>query len=220
MSMPILVVDDDLVFRDFLAGVLRSAGFEVVLAQDGNEAVSLCRELRLDLIVADWLMPGMDGVELCRQLKDDPALRQIYFILLTARDDVPDKVLALDAGADEYVVKPCAELEILARVRAGLRIRRLQEEVAHMEWRLATRELGAAVGHTINNPLTAIANYLELLERSTTTRSPEATSEMLAGARQEVERIAGIVRRLVRLRDPRRIGTPLGTSMIDLESDQ
>jgi DNA-binding response OmpR family regulator len=220
MSMPILVVDDDLVFRDFLAGVLRSAGFEVVLAQDGNEAVSLCRELRLDLIVADWLMPGMDGVELCRQLKDDPALRQIYFILLTARDDVPDKVLALDAGADEYVVKPCAELEILARVRAGLRIRRLQEEVAHMEWRLATRELGAAVGHTINNPLTAIANYLELLEQSTTTRSPEATSEMLAGARQEVDRIAGIVRRLVRLRDPRRIGTPLGTSMIDLESDQ
>jgi DNA-binding response OmpR family regulator len=220
MSMSILVVDDDLVFRDFLAGILRGAGFEIVLAQDGNEALAVCRDVRLDLIVADWLMPGMDGVQLCRQLKDDPTLRQIYFILLTARDEVPDKVWALDAGADEYVVKPCAEIEILARVRAGLRIRRLQEELAQMEWRLATRELGAAVGHTINNPLAAIANYLELLEQTTTTKSPEFTVETLAGARQEVDRIAGIVRRLVRLRDPRRIDTPLGTSMIDLESDQ
>jgi sigma-B regulation protein RsbU (phosphoserine phosphatase) len=218
--MPILIVDDDLVFRDFLARILRGAGYEVVLAQDGNEALAACQHLRLDLIVADWLMPGMDGVELCRQLKEDPALRQIYVILLTARDEVPDKVRALDAGADEYVVKPCAELEILARIRAGLRIRRLQEELAQMEWRLATRELGSAVGHTINNPLTAIANYLELLEQSATTTNAEATVEMLSGARQEVERIAGIVRRLVRLHDPRRVATPLGTTMIDLESEE
>ena len=218
--MPILVVDDDLVFREFLAYVLRDAGFEVVLAQDGNEAWAVCRDRRLDLIVADWLMPGMDGVELCRRLKGDPTLRQVYFILLTARDELPDKVQGLDAGADEYVVKPCAALEILARVRAGLRIRRLQEELAQMEWRLATRELGATVGHTINNPLSVIANYLELLEQSTTTGSSETTAQMLAGARQEVDRIADIVRRLVRLRDPQRISTPLGTNMLDLKSDQ
>jgi signal transduction histidine kinase len=125
----------------------------------------------------------------------------------------------LDTGADDYVVKPCADLEILARVRAGLRIRRLQDELAQMEWRLATRELGAAVGHTINNPLTAIANYLELLEQAQTTGHPAPTAELLAGARQEVDRIAGIVRRLVQLRDPQRIRTPVGTDMIDLENE-
>lgn len=217
--MAILVVDDDPIFLDSLAGVLRAAGHTVAVAPDGDEALAICRRERVDLLVADWIMPRMDGVELCRTLKADPALRSSYVILLTARGNVPDKVQALDAGADDYVVKPCPDEELLARVRAGLRIRRLQEELAQMEWRLATRELGAALGHTINNPLTAIANYLELLERATPPGIPHGSPDMFAGARHEVDRIAGIIRRLVNLRDPRRIDTAFGTSMTDLESD-
>jgi sigma-B regulation protein RsbU (phosphoserine phosphatase) len=217
--MPILVVDDDPVFLELLAGMLRSAGHEVLIASDGAAALAVCRRVRVELIVADWIMPGMDGVELCQNLKDDPFLRQIYVILLTARERVPDKVAALDAGADEYVVKPCAEIEILARVRAGLRIRRLQEELSNMEWRLASRELAAALGHTINNPLTAIANYLEILERSSNVGVDASTLDLLSNARGEVGRIAEIVRRLVNLRDPKRIATALGANMIDLRSE-
>ena len=217
--MPILVVDDDPVFLELLAGMLRSAGHEVLIASDGAAALAVCRRVRVELIVADWIMPGMDGVELCQNLKDDPFLRQIYVILLTARERVPDKVAALDAGADEYVVKPCAEIEILARVRAGLRIRRLQEELSNMEWRLASRELAAALGHTINNPLTAIANYLEILERSSNVGTDASTLDLLLNARGEVGRIAEIVRRLVNLRDPKRIATALGANMIDLRSE-
>jgi sigma-B regulation protein RsbU (phosphoserine phosphatase) len=191
----------------------------VLVASDGAAALAVCRRVRVDLIVADWIMPGMDGVELCQNLKEDPFLRQIYVILLTARERVPDKVAALDAGADEYVVKPCAEIEILARVRAGLRIRRLQEELSNMEWRLASRELAAALGHTINNPLTAIANYLEILERSSNVGTDASTLDLLSNARGEVGRIAEIVRRLVNLRDPRRIATALGANMIDLRTE-
>jgi sigma-B regulation protein RsbU (phosphoserine phosphatase) len=199
--------------------MLRSAGHEVLVASDGAAALAVCRRVRVDLIVADWIMPGMDGVELCQNLKEDPFLRQIYVILLTARERVPDKVAALDAGADEYVVKPCAEIEILARVRAGLRIRRLQEELSNMEWRLASRELAAALGHTINNPLTAIANYLEILERSSNVGTDASTLDLLSNARGEVGRIAEIVRRLVTLRDPKRIATALGANMIDLRTE-
>jgi sigma-B regulation protein RsbU (phosphoserine phosphatase) len=217
--MPILVVDDDPIFLELLAGMLRSAGHEVLVASDGAAALAVCRRVRVDLIVADWIMPGMDGVELCQNLKEDPFLRQIYVILLTARERVPDKVAALDAGADEYVVKPCAEIEILARVRAGLRIRRLQEELSNMEWRLASRELAAALGHTINNPLTAIANYLEILERSSNVGTDASTLDLLSNARGEVGRIAEIVRRLVNLRDPKRIATALGANMIDLRTE-
>jgi phosphoserine phosphatase RsbU/P len=217
--MPILVVDDDPIFLELLAGMLRSAGHEVLVASDGAAALAVCRRVRVDLIVADWIMPGMDGVELCQNLKEDPFLRQIYVILLTARERVPDKVAALDAGADEYVVKPCAEIEILARVRAGLRIRRLQEELSNMEWRLASRELAAALGHTINNPLTAIANYLEILERSSNVGTDASTLDLLSNARGEVGRIAEIVRRLVTLRDPKRIATALGANMIDLRTE-
>jgi DNA-binding response OmpR family regulator len=217
--MPILAVDDDPIFLDTLATSLRAAGHDVLVARDGNEALAVCQRVRVDLIVADWIMPGSDGLELCRNVKTDPGLRQSYFILLTAREAVPDKVTALDSGVDEYVVKPCAEEEILARVRAGLRIRRLQDELSQMEWRLATRELAAAMGHTINNPLTAIANYLELVDRSVRTGSGEPTSEMLAGAQREVARIARIIRRMVTLQDPRRIPVSLGGSMTDLTRD-
>jgi len=213
--MPILIVDDEPILRTLLADSLHTAGYEVAVAPDGESALTMCRRVRLDLIVADWIMPGMDGVELCRRLKADPALRSIYVILLTAREGLADKVTALDAGADDYVVKPYAEGELLARVRAGLRIHRLQDELAQLEWRLATRELAAALGHTINNPLQAIANYLGLLERSAGAGAG-AAPETLAGARREVERIAGIIRRLVDLRDPRRLPTTLGTYMTDL----
>lgn len=213
--MPILVVDDDVVFRDCLADVLRSAGHDVEVAPDGVTALARCRLMRVELVVADWIMPGLDGVALCGHLKAEPALRATYVILLTARETLPDKVAALDAGADEYLVKPCADGEILARVRAGLRIRRLQEELAQMEWRLAMRELATTLGHTINNPLTVIANYLEMFEQSVGTDA--AVPDMLAGARHEVTRIATIIRRLMNLREPRRIATPLGSTMLDLD---
>jgi sigma-B regulation protein RsbU (phosphoserine phosphatase) len=212
----ILVVDDDPIFLDVLTTRLRAAGYEVAAAKTGSEALSLCLRLRVDLVIADWIMPGMDGVELCRALKADPTLRQIYCILLTAREGVADKVTALDSGADEYVVKPCAEEEILARVRAGLRIRRLQDELAHMEWRLATRELAAALGQVINNPLAAIANYLELLDLGMRNGGGEPVRDILDGAHREVDRIAKIIRRLVNLRDPQRIPTTLGADMTDL----
>ena len=219
-EMAILVVDDEPIALDHLAGVLRSAGHEVTVAVDGEEGLAICHRSRVDLIIADWIMPRMDGVALCRALKADAALRQSYVILLSARGEVPDKVQALDGGVDDYVVKPCADEEILARVRAGLRIRRLQDELIRMEWRLATRELAATLGHTINNPLQAIANYLEVLEHSTPSEATPCPSAILAEARHEVERMAGIIRRLVDLRDPQRIATALGTSMTDLGSDR
>ncbi len=213
---PILVVDDDPDCLDVLATRLRAAGYEVETAANGAEALEQCRRRRVDVVIADWMMPGMDGLELCRTLKADPDLRRIYFILLTAREAVLDRVTGLDSGADEYVVKPCAGEEMLARVRVGLRIRRLQDELATMEWRLATRELAAALGQYINNPLTAIANYLELLECRIRTGTGQPVADVLMSAHQEVERIAGIIRRLVNLRDPRRIPTILGATMTDL----
>jgi len=88
--------------------------------------------------------------------------------------------------------------------------------LSDMEWRLASRELAAALGHTINNPLTAIANYLEILERSSTAGTDALPLDMLTSARGEVGRIAEIVRRLVNLRDPKRIATALGANMTDL----
>ena len=119
--MRVLVVDDEPAVREALERALKLAGYEVELAADGEEAlVRLGLEPgAADLLVLDVLMPRLDGLEVCRRLRR--AGNTVPVLMLTARDDVDDRVAGLDAGADDYVVKPFALEELFARVRALLR---------------------------------------------------------------------------------------------------
>jgi two-component system response regulator MprA len=117
--MRILVVDDEPAVRDSLERALRLDGYEVELAGDGREGLARIRERRLDAIVLDVLMPGMDGLELCRLVRE--AGDRTPILVLTARDGIADRVAGLDAGADDYLVKPFALEELQARLRALLR---------------------------------------------------------------------------------------------------
>src|SRR5690348_13345726 len=119
--MRILVVDDDAAVRESLRRALRLEGYDVELAGDGAEALELidANGDDPDLVVLDVLMPNVDGLEVCRRLRRTG--RTIPVLMLTARDEVRDRVAGLDAGADDYVVKPFALEELLARVRALLR---------------------------------------------------------------------------------------------------
>src|SRR3954468_15123094 len=143
--MRVLVVDDDVAVRESLRRALRLEGYEVELAADGGEALQLlgANGDDPDLVVLDVLMPNVDGLEVCRQLRRTG--RRVPVLMLTARDEVADRVAGLDAGADDYVVKPFALEELLARVRALLR-RAADEAVdvlhfADLELDPATREV-------------------------------------------------------------------------------
>jgi two-component system, OmpR family, response regulator MprA len=115
----VLLADDDRALRDAVGRALRLEGYDVVLATDGPEALDVMTRARADLVVLDVSMPSMSGVEVCRRIRaaGDPA----GVIMLTARDGISDRVAGLDAGADDYLVKPFALDELLARVRAGIR---------------------------------------------------------------------------------------------------
>ena len=114
----ILVVDDDAMVATTVQRVLQPEGYAVEVALSGAAALELARQRRPDLVVLDLMMPGTDGLEVCRQLRAD---RELPILMLTARSGTADRVRGLDTGADDYLVKPFAYAELLARVRALLR---------------------------------------------------------------------------------------------------
>lgn len=114
----IVLVDDDPAIIDFISLGLRYEGFEVYVAENGVQALSICRENAPDLIILDWMLPDIPGTEVCRELRDSS---DVYIIILTAKDDIPDRVQGLKAGADDYLVKPFHFEELFARIEAGLR---------------------------------------------------------------------------------------------------
>lgn len=117
----VLVVEDESAQREVLKYNLEAEGFEVVLAENGDEALLLVQEESPDLIVLDWMLPNVSGIEVCRRIKADPATRQIPIIMLSARGDEGDRVRGLETGADDYVVKPFSVVELMARLRTQLR---------------------------------------------------------------------------------------------------
>ena len=117
----VLVVEDEPAQLEILAYNLESDGFLVSRARDGEEALLLIREDVPDVIVMDWMMPHLSGIEVCRRLKSNSETRSIPIIILSARSEDEDKVRGLEIGADDYVVKPYSVVELMARVRSQLR---------------------------------------------------------------------------------------------------
>ena len=129
MSENIILVEDEIKLAQFLEMELSSEGYTVTVAHDGMSGLMLARESTPDLAILDWMLPGLNGIELCRRLRTTG--NKIPIILLTAKDEVSARVEGLDAGADDYVIKPFSIEELLARIRAHLR-RRTEEDNRHI----------------------------------------------------------------------------------------
>lgn len=134
----VLVAEDSTTQARWLEGVLRTAGYRVVVASDGPRAIALAHDERPAIILADVDMPGMDGFEVCRRVKDDPGLRSIPYVMVTHRDRVTDLVRALEAGADNYLTKPLDAVAVTGRVNRILgEVTTWRERVANRRTRLS-----------------------------------------------------------------------------------
>jgi two-component system phosphate regulon response regulator PhoB len=135
MAQPtVLLVEDEPAQREVLAYNLQAEGFEVQRATNGEEALMLVAENPPDLILLDWMMPHVSGLEVCRRLKMRPETRSIPIIMLSARSEEVDKVRGLETGADDYVIKPYSVVELMARLRAQLRRVRPSSLGMVLEW--------------------------------------------------------------------------------------
>ena len=132
----ILIVDDNPMNVDILQTRLASHGYETVTASDGEEALAIAKEKQPDLILLDIMMPKMDGMEVCRELKRDPTLPFMPIILVTAKSESKDIVAGLEAGGDEYLTKPVDQAALVARVKSTLRMKALYDQVQEQAARL------------------------------------------------------------------------------------
>lgn len=139
--MTVLIADDDKLSLNVLNDTLTRAGYDVLTATDGDQAWKKLQQSNASLAVLDWIMPGMEGIEICQRAQKEPRLANRYFILLTGKSKTEDLVAGLQSGASDYLRKPFDEAELLARVEVGVRFielqRKLAERVEEMEKALA-----------------------------------------------------------------------------------
>ena len=129
MAERILVVDDQRTNAEIVAGLLRNLGYEVEIALEGASALERVREMPIDLVISDIMMPGMDGYQLCRRLRADPATALLPVVLITSLDPQVERVTCSEAGADDFLSRPVNWAELFARVKRLLRVKALQDEI-------------------------------------------------------------------------------------------
>ena len=197
----ILVVDDQAINVQLLRLKLEREGMQVLTAPSGREALAQAATARPDLILMDLLMPDMDGLTACRQLKADPATRDIPVIFLTASPSKEHRQEGRAAGAADYLVKPIDLDETMARVRLHLRLARLEREAAELAPRLDETRRGALVGaaaqgvtHHLNNLLGVVLGYVELVR--SVSDDPEKVRRHIQNVDDSLQRVIQLIRQL------------------------
>lgn len=213
----VLIVEDEKDTRFILDKLLSKNGYDVALCNNGAEAIDYLKTNTPEVILADWTMPVMDGIELCNIVKKDDSLRLIYFIILTARASLKDRVTGLDVGADDFLVKPVENQELLARIRSGIRIHKLQNELKNIEHDKAIVEMACTIGHKINNPLASLIMSVKSLEEEIPQAKSNQVKEELTLIYQSIERIKVLANNLANLKNPEVIDYSGQNKMIKLD---
>ncbi|MBV9464436.1 MAG: response regulator [Verrucomicrobiae bacterium] len=202
MSQYIIIAEDNADEALLLQHILSDTRMPVKVASDGEQALRWCLETRPAILLSDWLMPKMDGVELCKRVKSNPQLKDIFFIMVTALTQPEDAVKALKIGADEYIKKPFDPHEIRARVGAGLRIVKQQELIAELEHIKAIKQVAISIAHELNNPLTPVIGHVDLLKAEIERLGNPQLLQRLEIVRNNLDRVSEIVKQLCALDKP------------------
>lgn len=221
--MKVLLADDDEFMRAMVELVFTEAGHEVRAEEDGLAAWAAFDAERPPLVVLDWEMPGLDGLEVCRRIRAADPTRTSFVLVITARDASESLAAMLDAGADDYLSKPVtpeglqARLVIVERrVAQAAAQREAEAGLARARWLAGVGETTLALQHEINNPLTALLGNAALIEHALVEGAErEACIDALV---EQAKRIGAVVKRLSSLREPRSVEYLEGAMMVDLSS--
>ena len=219
--MKVIVADDSLLIRRLIEVALTDRGHEPIAAEDGAAAWEAFEREHPPLVILDWQMPEMDGLEVCRRIRTSPYARDTFVLVVTGRIEGDDVVNALDAGADDYLFKPFTPPSITARL--AIAERRIaanearwaaEEALANAQWMAGIGQTALAIQHEVNNPLAALLGNVQLMlmDDELPKEIRELGDDMLAQAR----RVANVVKRLSTLDAPKTVEYLTGATMLDL----
>ena len=193
--MRILVAEDESVSREVLSTCLNKWGHDVVVCVDGTGAWRVLQgEDPPKFLLIDWMMPGMNGLELCHRVRERASLPSTYIILVTVKDKKKDIVEGLQAGADDYIVKPFDGDELKARIQVGVRVPTLWEQLLEAERTRVLAQTAGAAAHEINQPLSVLLGLSQILRADEHLDAEK--KEMLELIEEAVGNISGIVRKM------------------------
>jgi DNA-binding response OmpR family regulator len=217
----ILIADDDPTIVLLLEHVLEGLGRPYDTADNGTDAWEAWQKSQHPLVVLDIEMPGMDGLEVCRKIRDADPSRRTYILIVTGRDRAADLEAVLDAGADDYVTKPTSGQRLTARLRIAQRRmaddnkrRDAEEELRKARWLAGIGEATVGLQHEINNPLTGILGTAELMLMDAQEHGTRVDD--IKVIIEQARRISELVKRLGELRDPKVVPYAGDGRMIDL----
>ena len=194
--MNILIAEDDVVSRRLLKNALTKWGFEVTAVSDGRSAWETFQtEGAPRIAIMDWMLPEIDGIELCRRIRDAETSSSTYLILLTSRSGKQDIVNGLGAGANDYIVKPFDQDELRARVEVGRRVIELQKSLIEKEKLKGIVEIAGAICHELNQPMQVVLGYTELLMMDVPEDAPLYAS--VKAIKAQIERMGTITKKLM-----------------------
>jgi DNA-binding response OmpR family regulator len=221
----VLVADDDPSVRELVVDVLAQLGHETDVAADGGVAWRVFEEWRPDLVVLDVDMPIVDGLEVCRRIREVDEGREVFVLFLVGRDAPEEFELLLDVGGDEFIATPTTPEDLRARflvahkrIAQDLERRGAEEELARARWLSGIGEATLSLQHEINNPLSALLGNAELMLMDYKERGEK--NELLEVIHEQAVRIADVVRRLRQLKDPESVDYVGGSRMINFWKGQ
>lgn len=214
----ICIVDDDEEIVRILTTLLEGEGYTVSSAYDAVNGWNIIQQKMPSILLIDWQMPEMSGIELIKRVKSDAALSNMYVIMISGKSDTDDIVHGLDAGADEYLPKPFKLDELSARIRSGVRIRELERRISEETKKLTVYELALSVADKIGNPLAAAKFQNELLAENQIAKSNPEIVESITAIGKMLEEALDLIKKVQSIKSPRSIPAPGGKTMIDLNN--
>ncbi|MGE5845359.1 MAG: response regulator, partial [Ignavibacteria bacterium] len=163
--------------------------------------------------ISSWSLPVVNGSELCRIVKSDENFKTIYFIILSSKATLNDRIAALDFGADDFIVKPVENQELLARIRTGIRVHNLQNELKKIEHDKALLEMACTIGHQINNPLSSLMCALNSMKFDYLKGGQNEDFDIIE---KSISRIKNLAADLIHLKEPKITDYIPGTTMLKL----